>query len=241
MAERKRDYKVKDVDMVLTAATVIENAIANKAWLQSKREIWADPYFDTIMDQINAAIRAHLNEEDVAALRKANQQMTDILPGAIETVTAAKSQFNKQYKDNPVRKKDLLKQLGFKTYLKNIIGKNQKALVCFLHQFTTQLTPELKSELMADGITVEILDQICTLAESLADHSMMKNAPLGMPETSMEALRDFNTIYNKAVHITRTIQKFYSSEQENKTAAETKTTSRKPRKRIVPEANKLSR
>lgn len=241
MAERKRDYKVKDVDMVLTAATVIENAIANKLWLQSKREIWADPYFSTIMDQINAAIQAHLNEENVAALRKANQQMTDILPAAIETVTVAKSQFNKQYKDNPARKKDLLKQLGFKTYLKNIIGKNQKALVCFLHQFTTQLTPELKSELLADGITVEILDQICTLTERLADHSMMKNAPLGMPETSREALRDFNTIYNKAVHITRTIHKFYSSEQENKTAAESKTASRKPRKSIVPQANKQSR
>lgn len=32
-----RNYKVKDVEMLITASTIIENAIANKAVLQAKR------------------------------------------------------------------------------------------------------------------------------------------------------------------------------------------------------------
>ena len=40
-----RKYKTKDVEMLTATATIIENAIANKAFLQSKRTTWADPFF----------------------------------------------------------------------------------------------------------------------------------------------------------------------------------------------------
>ena len=40
-----RKYKTKDIEMLTATATIIENAIANKAFLQSKRTTWADPFF----------------------------------------------------------------------------------------------------------------------------------------------------------------------------------------------------
>ena len=40
-----RKYKTKDVEMLTATATIIENAIANKTFLQSKRTTWADPFF----------------------------------------------------------------------------------------------------------------------------------------------------------------------------------------------------
>ena len=43
-----RKYKTKDVDMVITIETIIDSAIANKTFLQSKRPAWADPFFDDI-------------------------------------------------------------------------------------------------------------------------------------------------------------------------------------------------
>jgi len=46
MATITRNYSTKDVDMLLAIDTIIDSAIANKAFLQSKRSTWADPYFD---------------------------------------------------------------------------------------------------------------------------------------------------------------------------------------------------
>lgn len=43
-----RKYNTKDVEMLTAAATIIENAMENKAFLQSKRSTWADPFFDNL-------------------------------------------------------------------------------------------------------------------------------------------------------------------------------------------------
>ena len=47
-----RKYNTKDVEMLTATATIIENTIQNKAFLQSKRTTWADPFFDELKDKI---------------------------------------------------------------------------------------------------------------------------------------------------------------------------------------------
>jgi hypothetical protein len=51
-----RNYKCKDVEMLITAATINESAIKNKTFLQSKRANWADPFFEDFKAEIDQTI-----------------------------------------------------------------------------------------------------------------------------------------------------------------------------------------
>ena len=55
MAPTMRNYKFKDVDMLVSSSTVLESAIYNKSFLQTKRSTWADPYFDDLKAKIEKA------------------------------------------------------------------------------------------------------------------------------------------------------------------------------------------
>ena len=55
-----RKYKTKDVEMLTATATIIENAIANKTLLQSKRTTWADTFFDDLKTQIQSTTDTYL-------------------------------------------------------------------------------------------------------------------------------------------------------------------------------------
>lgn len=51
----KHTYTGKDVDMLTTCATIVENAIANQEFLVSKRKNWANPFFADLKTRIDNA------------------------------------------------------------------------------------------------------------------------------------------------------------------------------------------
>jgi hypothetical protein len=66
-----RKYKTKDVEMLTAAATIIENAIANKTFLQSKRTTWADPFFGNLKKQIQSTTDTYLGKDSSQKMRQA--------------------------------------------------------------------------------------------------------------------------------------------------------------------------
>ena len=73
MTTMQRVYKTKDVDMLITAATITQAAIANKEFLISKRNTWADHFFGDLQVEIDTAILTHLGVDSAKALREASQ------------------------------------------------------------------------------------------------------------------------------------------------------------------------
>jgi hypothetical protein len=51
-----RKYKTKDIEILTATDTIIDNVIANKTFLQSKRTTWASPFFDELK---KSPIRVH--------------------------------------------------------------------------------------------------------------------------------------------------------------------------------------
>ena len=68
-----RKYKTKDVEMLTAAATIIENAIANKTFLQSKRTTWADPFFGNLKKQIQSTTDTYLGKDSSQKNATSNQ------------------------------------------------------------------------------------------------------------------------------------------------------------------------
>ena len=105
-----RDYKVKDVDMLITAATITESAITNKTFLQSKRSTWADPFFDDLKIQIDKAIQIHLGVDSAKKLRESTQVVYNIQNNAIKDLAEVKIQIVEDFKDTPARQSEILNQ-----------------------------------------------------------------------------------------------------------------------------------
>ncbi len=212
-----RKYKTKDVDMVITIETIIDSAIANKTFLQSKRPAWADPFFETIKTEINDVAEKYLGADAAKKLRESTQALIAIQEPAISELSEVKIQIEVDFDDNPIRKKEILTQLGYTSHFKEAQKRDQEGLINLLYQFKTNLTPELKTEIVNKGTNEAQLDTIVAIAETLKAANVTQEGFKGTrPELTAEALNALNGVYNKVIGIAKIATRFYTKEKTKK-------------------------
>ena len=212
-----RPYKAKDVDMLITAATITQAAIANKEFLISKRTTWADPFFGDLQIEIEKAIQNHLGVDSAKALREASQVVYSIQSNAIKDLAEVKVQLIEDFKDNPSRQSELLNQLGFTTYHKKAQSGDQEALINLLFQFKTNINP-VRAEIVSKGTPDVTLDNICNHSDLLKDADISQEGNKGTRKViTAEAVTEFNKIYNKVISIAKIATKLYKDNPALKT------------------------
>lgn len=217
MENLKRNYNTKDVDMLISAGTIIESAIADKVFLQSKRSNWADPFFEDIKTQINKAIEQHLGIDNARELREATQTVIAIQKPALKDLAEAKIQIEEDFKSNPTRQQEILTTLGFKASYNGARTKDQEALINLLYQFKTNLTPALTTEITTAGTSQTTLDTIVSYAETLKNANITQEGTKGTrKEITAQALQEFNNIYDKTISISKIASKFYKDNPAKK-------------------------
>ena len=213
----KRHYTIKDVDMLITTETIIDSAIANKTYLQSKRSTWADPFFETLKKKIKDAVENFLGVDNAKNLRQATQILLSIQTPALIDLSEVKIQIEEDFKQTPTRKTEILTQLGFKTYYTNARKKDQEALINLLYQFKKNLSTDLKTEIVTKGTAQESLDTIITYTDTLKTANVTQEGNKGTrKETTQEALIEFNQIYDQVISIAKIATKFYRNNQAKK-------------------------
>lgn len=204
-----RVYKTKDVDMLITAATITQAAIANKDFLIAKRTTWADPYFGDLQIEIDKAIQIHLGVDSAKALREATQLVYAVQAATIKDLAEVKIQLVEDFKDNPARQTEILNQLGFTTYHKTAQRGDQEALINLLFQFKTNIEP-LRAEIVAKGTPDAIIDKIIIYADQLKVANITQEGNKGTRKViTAEAVTEFNRIYNKVISVAKISTKFY--------------------------------
>ena len=213
----KRHYTIKDVDMLITTETIIDSAIADKAYLQSKRATWADPFFETLKKRISDAVENFLGVDSAKDLRQSTQVVLSIQTPAIFDLSDVKIQIEEDFKQTPERRTEILTQLGFKTYYTDARKKDQEALINLLYQFKTNLTTDLKTEIVTKGTAQETLDTITTYADTLKNANVKQEGNKGTKkEITQEALIEFNQIYDAVISVAKIATKFYRNNQPKK-------------------------
>jgi hypothetical protein len=206
----KRSYSTKDVDMIVASEIIINSAIANKIFLQSKRSTWADPFFQNIKTQINTAAQTHLGVDNALQLRQATHVVLSIQANALRDLAEVKIQIIEDFKETPTQQAEILTQLGFSTYHAKAQKRDQEALINLLYQFQTNLKPALKIEIVSKGTAQASLDAIVAYAITLKDSNVTQEGTKGTrKEITQEAIIEFNSIYSKIVSITKIAAKFY--------------------------------
>ena len=210
MSSVTRKYHCKDVDMIITAATVMEAAIKNKDFLQSKRSVWKDPFFSQIQKQIDEVTRTCLGADSAATLRKATQAINGIQEDAILLLAEVKVQVTEDFKSDKARRDEILNLLGFKGYHKDAQKGNQEALVQLLYHFKNNLSKELSAEIAGKGTDAAVLDKITQYADILKKAEVTQETYKGERKNITGAnIEDLNDVYGKVISICKIATKFF--------------------------------
>lgn len=209
-----RDYKAKDVEMLLTAATITDSAILNKVFLQSKRSTWADPFFEDFKTEIDKAIRDFLGQDNAKQLRDATIIVLSIQADAIKDLAELKVQLEVDFNDNLIQRTEILNNLGFTPFYADVKRKDQEGLINLLYQFKTNLTPALRTTITDKGTSPALLDAIIAHAETLKDANILQEGKKGTrKELTDQAIIAFNGIYAKVMAIAKISTNFFKDNQ----------------------------
>jgi hypothetical protein len=210
MTTKQRKYSLGDAEMLITASTIIESAIANKAFLQGKRSSWQDPFFDTIKGRIDTSIQTYLGIDNAKDLRQATQALKLIQKQALSDLAEAKIQFAEDFKTNKVKRDEILMQLGFTNYHKSAQAGSHEALINLLFQFKMNLTAPLKTELVSKGTAEQLLTTITSYADTLKNANVTQETNKGARKViTAAAITEFNDIYAQVISISKIAGNFY--------------------------------
>jgi hypothetical protein len=213
MNKPARKYPTKDIEMLTTASVIIENAIANKTFLQTKRANWTDAFLDNIKTQIQTTTDNHLGKDAAKNMRQASQIVYTIQATAKTNLSELKIQIEEDYKQNPTQKTEILTQLGYTSYYKQVQKNDQEALVNQLFQYKQNLTPALKADIIAKGTAEATLDAITAQAQILKDANITQETLKGSrKEITNEAIIAFNEIYDQIISIAKISQRLYKGD-----------------------------
>lgn len=217
MADTQRLYKGKDVEMLITASVIIENAITNKTFLISKRPTWEDPYFAGIKTAIDTTVQTHLGADNAKALRIATQALLSIEKNSLTDLAEFKVGIQVDYASDKPQLAELINQLGFKSYHNTARKGDQEALINLLFQFKTNMTPNLQNEVTAKGSNQDQITTIIGYADTLKNANITQETFKGTRKTATAtAIQEFNTIYTQIIGICKISAKYFKDQPDLK-------------------------
>lgn len=215
--KKLRIYTIKDVDMLVTASTIIESAIANKKFLQTKRPAWADPFFDNLKIRIEVATQTYLGVDNAKDLRQAMQSLTTIQKAALTALAECKVQIEEDFKKVKPRRNEILNGLGLKSYLEKARQGDQEALISLLFQFKKGMTTTLKTQITQAGTSSEIIEEIIGYADNLNNANISQEVLKGFrKDLTADGITEFNGIYEEVIAISKIAAKFFKDKPNKK-------------------------
>ena len=213
METSKRKYNGKDVDMLIASATLIENAMANKTFLQTKRSNWTDAFFTNLQTKIDKTLEEQLGIDSAKGLRGATKTVEGIQSQSLRDLAEVKVQIGEDFKKDKPKQTEILIQLGFSAHHKEAQNGDQEALVQLLYKFKANLTTTLKTEIVDKGTAPATLDQVTAYADTLKNADVTQEIFKGSrKEITKEGISIFNDIYDEVISIAKIATKFYKGE-----------------------------
>lgn len=210
----KRVYKGKDVDMLTSCATIVEQAINHQPFLVSKRANWNDPFFPDIKTRIENAFSNFLGIDNAQQMREATQVVTGIQTNALLNLAEFKVQLMEDFKKNKIRRDEILTRLNFTTNHKAAQNKDQEALIQLLLTFKQNMSAALQTEISSAGTSAALITAIIGYADVLKSSDITQETMKGSRKViSQTAVKEFNEIYNQVISIAKISTNFFKTDK----------------------------
>ncbi|WP_298150009.1 hypothetical protein [Flavobacterium sp.] len=214
MKTNARNYNVKDVNLMIAADTIVSHAINHKEFLQSKRAVWADPFFEDFQTRINNAIQTYLGADNAAQLRQSTQKVHEIMRPVRVLLSEVKVQIEEDFRQEPEKRDEILNTLGFTTFYSALRKDDQEAAIELLYRFSSNLTKDIRNDIVNAGTAASTLDEIISYADALRAAEVKQEANKGNRKIlTVEAVTEFNAIYDQLRAINRIASRFFAGDK----------------------------
>jgi hypothetical protein len=211
----QRNYKTTDMEMLMIAATIVENAISNKAYLQTKKSAWAGSLFNDLKTKVDTACHDHFSADNGGDLQQAVGLFRDIHKKALKDLFIFKMQLTEDLKDDEQKLEQILTLLGFTAYYADAHDRDKKALVDLLARFRANASPELRNELMKKGISRNLISGLIEYDKAFKKAGIRpgnyKGIDKGVP---VKAIKKLNEIHSSVIHLCKTAITFYKGDEQ---------------------------
>jgi len=213
METPKRKFNCKDVELLTVCSQIVALAQANLTDIVLKRTTWADPFFPNLKTRIDGAFTTYLGADNAKEMREKTQILKDIMEPAKAGLSTFKINVSADFSDNKPRLNEILTTLGFNAHWKNVKKNDQEALVELLFAFKQNMTPDLKNEITAGGTNGALIASTASYADDLKNANIDQEFAKSMrPQTSAEAVNEFNAIYTEITKVCKICQNMYKDD-----------------------------
>jgi hypothetical protein len=199
--------------MLITSKTIAESFKANLPVLAAIRSDWTEQYALDLISRIDKAIEINLGIDAKKDLRISTTNLEAIQIPAKRDVSFFKTQVDDDFKNDPSKRDEILKSLGFTKHLRDVQKSNQEALLQLLYSFRTNMSDSLRKEITAKGMNVSLIDNIIGYADIFKQaNTTQENLKVTSKEISKEASDTFNAIYDEIIGICKKASNYFHYE-----------------------------
>jgi len=205
----QRNYRGKDVYMLLVAKTILQSLQKYLSELSAVRPIWTAEFVANLIARIDEAMEKYLGLDKRKGQRMASANVYAIQKPAHKDLSFIKTQLQVDFKAEKDKLNEMFKTLGFANG-KGMNKTDQEALIEHLYAFKKGMTEELKAEIVAKGVGAELIDRIINYATELIEaNQAQESLKEQTKELTNEALTVLNGIYDEIIGICKIASNFY--------------------------------
>lgn len=206
----QRTYSVKNVEMLLAAQTITQSLSANLNELATARSNWTAAYVSQLTDKIDDALENYLGIDKKKDLREATAVLNEIQTPAMRDLSFLKTQIEVDFGTDAA---EITKTLGYDKNLFEVQKGSQEALIQLLYTFKTNMTPNLKNQIVQKGTNPTLINNITGYADTLRQaNTTQESLKETTKELSQETTTLFNEIYQEIIGICKIAANFYQSD-----------------------------
>ncbi len=211
----QRNYNSTDMEMLMIAATIVDNAISNQAFLQGKKSAWSGSFFNDLKKKVDITCQNYFRADDANDLQQAMHVFRDVHKKALKDLLIFKIQLAEDLKHEEKRFREIVTLLGFTAYYPDAYDRDKVALIKLLDQFRANASPEIRDEIMKKGISRNLISGIIEYDKALKKAGIrpgnLKGIEKNMP---VKAIKAFNEIHSNVVKLCKTAIKFYKGDEQ---------------------------
>lgn len=210
MSNTTKLFRGTAVEMLIATATIVQNIIHRKSFLQTKRPDWSDSLLQELASQNNVLFNTYIGKTNTTQLKEQTLLVLSLSKTAKMHLSEFKIQIKTSFRTDIDRQKEILTTLGFTRYLKEATQGDQESLIALLYQFKQNLTPNLKIEINSAGMSLNTMEEIINLAQQLKSANVEQESFKTLrKELTLQDISALNDYYIKVTNISIPARVFF--------------------------------
>ena len=205
----QRQYKGTDAQMLMASSQIAERGIEHVDILSARRPQWKSPFFLDLKSRISTAFDKNIGLDILSQIKEATATVTDTIATAHRGIMDLKVEIEVGFRKNPTRMDALLILLGYNKLPKK--NTTQAGYVNMLQTLKSNLTPEVKTELVQAGANPTAIDTLLQQAVQLIEaNDRQESLKVNRKTVTSVNVEELNDIYDEVISVCKLVSTYFA-------------------------------